>query len=122
MPMALTKETSDPLDVRLFHVTHHENLESIVNCGILPLNAMRARALTFRSIAYPHLQERRDATTVPVAPGGPLHDYVPWGFAARPPMLYSAFMGLLGPGVLQTDIVHLVSTVQSAQKLNLQCV
>lgn len=120
MPMALTKITHDPLDVRLYHITHRDNLASIVASGsLLPFNQLKLQALQPRSIAYSHLQMRRDSISVSIAPGGALHDYVPWSFAARSPMLYTAWRGNLGTNVSQGDIVHLVSDVRQAQELHL---
>lgn len=54
---------------------------------------------------------------VPCGPGGNLHDYVPFYFAARSPMLYTIDRGNV-PGYIggQAPIIHLVSTVQAIHK------
>lgn len=123
MAMALTRQTDEPNQVRLYHITHLDNLASIVSSGaIFPYSQLRKLGLKSRSIAYSHLQQKRDALSVPLSPYGDLHDYVPWSFAARSPMLYSAWRGALGPDVLQTDIVHLVSDVKQVQQLKLNFV
>ena len=118
--MALTKITDDPAQIRLYHITHIDNLASIISSrALLSLHQMEQAGIQPRSIAYSHLQERRDAITIPIAPGGDLHDYVPWSFAARSPMLYTAWRGALGNDVRQSDIVHLVSDVRKVRELQL---
>lgn len=120
MARALTKITDDPAQIRLYHITHLDNLASIIaSRALLPLHQMKQAGLQPRSIAYSHLQERRDAVAIPLAPGGNLHDYVPWSFAARSPMLYTAWRGALGADTRQSDIRHLVSNVQRVQELQL---
>ena len=122
MRKAYTTPTDDPQKVRVFHVTHWENLTSIAAHGVLPYNDLVSRDLNYRSIAYQHLQQRRHSPAVPVAPHGMLHDYVPCGFAARPPMLYTTFKGTTGSNIRQGEIVHLESNVQIMQGLDLQFV
>ena len=56
---------------------------------------------------------------MPAGPGGNLHDYGPWSFAARSPMLYAIASGTAGGGVPQREIVHLVSGVGRVQELGL---
>lgn len=122
MRAEFTKPTVDPLEVRLYHITHIRNLASILEQGMLPLNELNRRCLKPHSIAFEHLQRRRDGISVSFPPSGPLHDYVPWSFAARSPMLFSARRGALGLGVLQTDIIHLVTNVRQVEKLKLNAV
>ncbi len=120
MAAALTKTTNVPEQVRLYHITSWDNLASIVSGGaLLPFNELKARGVKRRSIAYSHLQERRDLITVPLSPHGSLHDYVPWSFAARSPMLYTAWRGALGKDIGQNEIVHLVSDVERVVKLQI---
>lgn len=72
------------------------------------------------SVAYEHIQDRRSQKIVPVGPGGTLHDYVPFHFAPRSPMLLAIERGNV-PNCphRQEDIVHLVAQVEdvSAAKL-----
>lgn len=123
MPTALTRKTDDPLDVRIYHICPLQNLASIIGCdALLPFNALAQREIEPVSIAYSHLQERRSRFHVPIEPGGTLHDYVPWSFAARSPMLYASARGALTHGIAQDDIIHLVSDVARVQSLNLSFV
>jgi hypothetical protein len=51
---------------------------------------------------------------VPIAPGGNLHDYVPFHFAPRSPMLKTIDSGNVeGNEYRQDDIVHLITTVEA---------
>ena len=73
-----------PQPTPVFHITHWENLPSILQAGGLAAKNLLARGgITCRSIAFPSVQDRRSRTTVPCGPGGTLHDYVPFFFAAR---------------------------------------
>lgn len=120
MPMALTRRTSTPSEVRIYHICPVANLASIVACGELcPLSILQARGIVPHSIAYSHLQQRRDALRVPIPPGGGLHDYGPWSFAARSPMLYTTARGALDSETSQRDIVHLVSDVARVLEMQL---
>ena len=50
---------------------------------------------------------------VPCGPGGTIHDYVPFYFAPRSPMLYTINRGNVPScDYRQSDIVHLVSEAQ----------
>ena len=62
------------------------------------------------------VQGRRAVKTVPVAPKGTLHDYVPFYFAPRSPMLMTINSGnVAGCDYRQDDIVHLVSQAQTVR-------
>lgn len=65
------------------------------------------------SIANEEVQDRRAKIVVPVPPGGPLHDYVPFYFAPRSPMLYCNHRGTIPNAQPQGEIVHLVTTAQN---------
>jgi ssDNA thymidine ADP-ribosyltransferase, DarT len=84
---------------------------------------MRQANVSHRPIAFMSIQERRARTTVPCGPGGNLHDYVPFYFAPRSPMLYTIHRGnVAGCEEGQNRIVHLVSTVQAMYAANRPCV
>lgn len=76
--------------VRLYHITHIDNLAAILQQGCLHCHRHLAR-LRFHpvNIAYQSIQDRRASTFVHCGPGGVLHDYVPFYFAPRSPMLYA---------------------------------
>jgi len=99
----------------IFHLTCVANLGSIVGSGGLLSDAeVQRRALAPARIGYADLKERRLRTPVPVGPGGSVGDYVPFFFGPRPPMLYALWRGLVsGTDSRQSDVVHLVSTVEA---------
>jgi len=68
------------------------------------------------SIAYENIQDRRARTMVVCGPGGVLHDYVPFYFAPRSPMLYTINHGNV-PNCPdgQGRVLHLVAGAQAVQ-------
>jgi ssDNA thymidine ADP-ribosyltransferase, DarT len=96
-----------------YHITHVENLASIVACGQLYCdNECSGAERNPVEIAYPDLKARRAGQAVEVAAGGTLADYVPFYFAPRSPMLYAISTGWVrGYNGPQEDILHLVCAV-----------
>ena len=75
-----------PLPTPIYHITHIENLGSILRAGGLrAVGRLREQGAGYQSIAYPHIQDRRGGVRVPCGVGGSLHDYVPFYFAPRSP-------------------------------------
>ncbi|WP_330848616.1 type II toxin-antitoxin system toxin DNA ADP-ribosyl transferase DarT [Thermus thermamylovorans] len=107
----------------MYHLTHADNLR-----GILVEGGLRPKAQappTVQSVAYPHIQARRAGIKVPLPPGGTLHEYVPFYFCPRPPMLYA--LAHPRPSELpyqggQRPILHLVSSVQRVARADLRFV
>lgn len=102
-----------PNPVRLFHITAISNLEGIVqDGGLLAKNEVARRGKPYQNIAYQSIQATRASKVVSVAPGGFIHDYVPFYFAPRSPMLFTLNNGNV-PGFAagQADIVHLETSV-----------
>jgi hypothetical protein len=80
--------------IPIYHITHIDNLKSILSAGrLLAYNAMSAAKTQYPNIAYENIQDRRATTYVPCGRGGVLHDYVPFYFAPRSPMLYTINRG-----------------------------
>lgn len=100
--------TSTPI----YHITCIENIEHIIRSGRLictnQLNTGHA------CIANDDIQSRRAVQRVRIAPHGCLHDYVPFYFAPRSPMLYANKSGAHTNARKQEDIVYLVTTAQKA--------
>lgn len=102
-----------PNPVRLFHITAIANLPGILAAGsLLAKNQTIAAGIQYQNIAYQGAQTNRSQKPAPNPPGGTLHDYVPFYFAPRSPMLYTINRGNV-PGCQwrQADIVHLETTV-----------
>jgi ssDNA thymidine ADP-ribosyltransferase, DarT len=108
----------------LFHIAHIRYLPLILRSqGFMAVNMRPPAPQGFPRIFHRHLQDRRASTSVPCGPGGTLHDYVPFQFAPRSPMLYAMRRG----GVEryeegQEPILHFVSTVQEVQRARLDFV
>ncbi len=71
----------------LAHITHIDNMESIVTNGILSHNRAHVEGLVDQDIADPDVNDRRANRLVSIT-NKPLHDYVPFYFNSRNPMLY----------------------------------
>lgn len=99
----------------IYHITHINNLSSILECGcLLSTTNLDTKQLKHVNIAHRSIQEIRANTNVPVPPFGVLHDYVPFYFCPRTPMLYTISRGNVeGYAERQSPCLHLVSTVQS---------
>lgn len=108
----------------ILHLTHGANLSSIVAAGGLWSTNHRPDAVSLeRNIAYAHIQSRRARTQVPYGPGGVLHDYVPFYFGERSPMLYANHTGRVASNPDgQRPLVYLVSTVEAVADAGLSFV
>ncbi len=102
-----------PTPTYIYHMTHLGNLPGILQAGgLLPHRRLRGGGLPYTDIAHHRVQDRRAQTGVPCGPGGDLHDYIPFYFAPRSPMLYVISRGgVEGYDGSQQPVVHLVSTV-----------
>lgn len=97
----------------IYHITPIDNLESILSAGgLLAYNVMLETETNYTNIAYENIQDRRATIRVPCGRGGVLHDYVPFYFAPRSPMLYTINRGnVKGYTQGQAAVIHLVSDV-----------
>ena len=83
-----------PQPTPIFHITNIDNLSLIVASGALRTIAeLTATDVAYTSIAHPSIQDRRTYTQVSCGPGGCLHEYVPYYFGVRSPMLYTINLG-----------------------------
>jgi hypothetical protein len=103
-----------PIPTPLFHITAIDNLRSIAGSALLSKSRVAAQGINFANIAFQTVQGHRSLKLVPIAPGGNLHDYVPFHFAPRSPMLKTIDSGNVeGCDYRQDDIVHLTTTVEA---------
>ncbi len=102
-----------PNPVRLFHITAIGNLQAICRASaLLSKNQGAATGLAYQNIAHGGAQGARAARLLPNPPGGTVHDFVPFYFAPRSPMLSAVHNGkVAGCDLRQQDIVHLETTV-----------
>ncbi len=105
----------------IYHITHINNLPSILNSGGLIANSrLRQQQSNYLDIAHGHIQDRRELTRVPCAALGCLHDYVPFYFAPRSPMLYAIHkQNTQGYSGGQNPVIYLVSQAQIIAANNL---
>lgn len=102
----------------LFRITHESNLAFILKHGLLCPNHATKDA-DFRIIANQDVDEKRESRVVPIPPGGVLHDYVPFYFAPRSPMLYWNHKQNHCP---QEDIVYLGTRAAKIEAAGIQFV
>jgi hypothetical protein len=98
--------------VPVYHITHIDNLPSMINDGFLWCDQeQRRRGANHQNIGYSHIKERRLKHPVKVARGGTLGHYVPFYFGPRSVMLYVISKGHEKYNGGQESVVHLVSSV-----------
>jgi len=105
----------------IYHITHIENLPSILEMGGLIANSrLKEENKNYLDIAYAHIQDRRANIPVPCSVGGFLNDYIPFYFAPRSPMMYTINKGNVATyrgG--QKSIIYLVSDTEVIEKMGL---
>ena len=113
--------TAPPEPTWVFHFTPIENLGNILEFGGLACNN---RCTTQQvSVAHQHIQDRRAKKRVPCGPGGNLHDYVPFYFCPRSPMMYAIQGGRVASySKGQGELVYLVRKLQSVSEAGLDFV
>lgn len=104
----------------LYHITDIKNLSSILERGALTAHSLvMSKKISYSDIAHRSIQDRRATTEVLAPPYGMLHDYVPFYFAPRSPMLYSIKHGNVeNYKGKQSDIIYLVSKTNVMEKYN----
>lgn len=105
-----------PNPVRLFHITAIDNLAAICQHGaLISKNAGAIQEINYQNIAHAGAQSARAVRPAPNPPGGNIHDYVPFYFAPRSPMLSAIHNGnVIGCSFKQDDILHFETTVDLA--------
>ena len=104
-----------PSPLRIFHITAIPNLASIAKSKMLYSNGvLQKKKIKHANIAYQGAQGKRATKLVAISPGGVIHDYVPFYFAPRSPMLMAINGGRVeNCPYRQADIAHLVTTVEA---------
>ncbi len=100
--------------IRLFHITPIDNLNRICQeGGLICKNKCASKNINYHNIAHSGAQSSRARTIVPDPPGGAVHDFVPFYFAPRSPMLFAINGGrVIGCDYGQEDIFHFETTVE----------
>ncbi|MEE9346367.1 MAG: DUF4433 domain-containing protein [Methylococcales bacterium] len=97
-----------PRLVRLFHITAIDNLAAIFKQGtLLCKQHTDQQGIAYQNIAHAGAQSARAHRPVIDPPGGSIHDYVPFYFAPRSPMLSAIHNSKVkNCSYRQEDIVH----------------
>lgn len=106
---------SVPTPTYIYRLIHLDNLSIyLARGGIHAPNFTPSDGLAYRTIHNINIQSQRQIKPVPCGPTGVIHDYVPFYFCNRSPMLYQLHRG----GVQDYDqgqepLIHLVSSAQA---------
>lgn len=101
----------------IYHFTHAKNLRM----GRLHCKAQLPSDDNLVNVSHQTVQEKRRNKRVSCDPGGILHDYVPFYFATRSPMMYVISRGgVEGYDSNTTPLLYLVSSVQRVQEATLK--
>ncbi len=104
-----------PIPTPIYHFSHINNLASIIEAnGILCKNVLIDKENGYTNSANEDVQDKRKGHKVTVANEGTLHDYVPFYFATRTPMLYTVHQGNIS-GVNMKDVVFFKSNAQEVK-------
>ncbi|MGP1834164.1 type II toxin-antitoxin system toxin DNA ADP-ribosyl transferase DarT [Shewanella frigidimarina] len=111
-----------PRPVRLFHITALDNLTMICQQGELTSKTKGASlGIQYHNIAHTGAQSTRAQKSVINPPGGSVHEFVPFYFAPRSPMLSAIHHGrVTGCHYAQTDIIHFELTIETALRQGLK--
>lgn len=105
----------------IYRMIYYKNLEGLLTHGINCANSEN-KIPNYINIGAKNLISKRYTHKVPVEPYGVLNDYVPFYFSPRSPMLYTINKNPKQYGVLQSDIIFLVSSVEKIEEHNLKYV
>lgn len=105
-----------PVPTAIYHFTHIRNLKSLISVGgILCRNRLTQNQIEYTDSAFASVQTHRQQHPVPLAPYGTIHDYVPFYFNGRSPMLYTIKMGNI-TNVDMVEVIFFKSTAQIIQR------
>lgn len=109
-----------PLPTPIYRIVYVENLVAILQWGgMYAANHVPANGLLYRTIHNVDIQQERRVRRIPCGPGGVIHDYVPFYFGYRSPMLLQLKTNRV-PGYTegQQPLIYLVSTAQQVAAAN----
>lgn len=108
--------------VKVSHITHIDNLASILDQGCLWSDAKRIElGLINQNIGYSHIKARRLTRPVKVAAGGTIGQYVPFNFCPRSVMLFVIHRGHADFQGGQELVLHLISDIDTIRLSNEHC-
>lgn len=111
---------SVPGEILLYHFTDATNLPGILESGQIYCKSRLAAGAQETDISHYDIQQVRQRKKVLCGPGGVLHDYVPFYFATRSPMMSSISKGNVENCSRNTKrLVYLVSSLNRVQEAGL---
>jgi hypothetical protein len=113
-----------PRPTPIYRIMH---IDSLAVClqrgGLYASNTEPNDGLVYHTIHNTEIQTVRHEREIPCGHGGTVHDYVPFYFGPRSPMLYQLHTGWVeGYNEGQEPIIYLVSTVEEVVYRNLNFV
>lgn len=110
------------MTVKVSHITHIDNLISILNQECLWSDYKRIElGLVNQNIGYSHIKQRRLVRPVNVAAGGTIGQYVPFNFCPRSVMLFVIHKGHDDYQGGQERVLHLISDIDTIRLTNDDC-
>ncbi|RBP84714.1 DUF4433 domain-containing protein [Marinomonas rhizomae] len=110
------------MSVSVSHITHIDNLASIIGQNCLWSDAKRIElGLLNQNIGYSHIKARRLQKPVNVASGGMIGEYVPFNFCPRSVMLYVIHRRHKDFDGGQERVLHLISDTDTVRSTNQHC-
>ncbi len=110
------------MTVKVSHITHIDNLNSIIEQSCLWSDAKRIElGLVNQNIGYNHIKQRRLVRPVSVAAGGTIGQYVPFNFCPRSVMLFVIHKGHPDFQDGQDRVLHLISDTDTIRLTNQHC-
>lgn len=113
MSMAWTPNSADP---ELFHITHIDNLASILADGGLHCDAVMDGRPGVTTIGDPAIKSRRLHWMLNLPSAPKVGDFVPFYFCPRSVMLYRVYKGHTGWHGGQDRVLHLVTRLSRVAK------
>ncbi|MEW6033605.1 MAG: DUF4433 domain-containing protein [Chloroflexota bacterium] len=113
-----------PHPTPIYRLIHVENLAvCLKRKGMHAPKHVPADGLSYRTIHNVDIQNERGTRQVPCGPCGTIHDYVPFYFGPRSPMLLQLHTGRVdGYTEGQKPLIYVVSTVQAVVEAGLSFV
>lgn len=107
----------NPDKALIFRIVHRDNVPWILDNG-MHCRTSPIQAHNYRTIGNPDLIDKRQHRLVPIPPGGPLSDYVPFYFTPFTPMMLNIKTGYGGmTKVPNEEIVIFVSSLRKVDEL-----
>lgn len=99
-------------DLLLYRAVHGRVLPSLIERGLLCRRRVIEEQIAFQSISNEEIERDRAMTVVGCGPGGSLHDYVPFHFGPRSPMMCRiSYRNLPNYQEGQRPLVYVVTTI-----------